>query len=175
MSGARVLIGMGESGTIPSINAMLVRWFPRHEYSRVAGFCWGGGFAGAILAFPLASATASLWGWRAIFSLFAALGLLWLPFWLFAVSDRPAGPVRRDRKGRRSRSRSEFQESISSSGGLGLVRLAFLVKLVRVCAGVVAADVPADAPRIFPVADGLRIVASISGRVYWHEPVGKPD
>lgn len=92
MSGARVLIGMGESGTIPSINAMLVRWFPRHEYSRVAGFCWGGGFAGAILAFPLASATASLWGWRAIFSLFAAMGLLWLPFWLFAASDRPAGP-----------------------------------------------------------------------------------
>lgn len=88
MTGARVLVGMGESATIPSINGMLVRWFPREEYSRVAGFCWGGGFAGAIVAFPLASATAALWGWRAIFALFAALGLLWLPFWWFCTTDK---------------------------------------------------------------------------------------
>lgn len=89
MTAARVLIGMGESGTIPSINSMLVRWFPRAEYSRVAGFAWGGGFAGAIIAFPLASAAAAAWGWRAIFALFAALGLLWLPFWILGTSDRP--------------------------------------------------------------------------------------
>jgi MFS family permease len=89
MAGSRVLIGMGESGTIPSINGMLVRWFPRAEYSRVAGFCWGGGYAGAILAFPLASAIAAAWGWRAIFAVFSLLGLLWLPFWLLGTSDRP--------------------------------------------------------------------------------------
>lgn len=90
MAGSRVLIGMGESGTIPSINGMLVRWFPRAEYSRVAGFCWGGGYAGAILAFPLASAIAAVWGWRAIFAVFSLLGLLWLPFWILGTSDRPA-------------------------------------------------------------------------------------
>jgi MFS family permease len=90
MTGSRVLIGMGESGTIPSINGMLVRWFPPAEYSRVAGFCWGGGFAGAIVAFPLASAIAAIWGWRAIFAVFSVLGLLWLPFWLLGTSDRPA-------------------------------------------------------------------------------------
>jgi MFS family permease len=89
MTAARVLIGIGESGTIPSINSMLVRWFPRTEYSRVAGFAWAGGFAGAIFAFPLASAAAALWGWRAIFALFAALGFLWLPFWILGASDRP--------------------------------------------------------------------------------------
>ncbi len=89
MTGARVLVGTGESATIPSINATLVRWFPPKEYSRVAGFCWGGGFAGAILAFPLASAAAAVWGWRAIFILFAALGLLWLPFWLRATASQP--------------------------------------------------------------------------------------
>jgi MFS transporter, ACS family, D-galactonate transporter len=90
MAGSRVLIGMGESGTIPSINGMLVRWFPPAEYSRVAGFCWGGGFAGAIVAFPLASAIAAGWGWRAIFAVFSVLGLLWLPFWLLGTSDRPS-------------------------------------------------------------------------------------
>ncbi len=93
MGGARVLVGMGESGTIPSINGMLVRWFPRAEYSRVAGFCWGGGLAGAIIAFPLASAIAAVWGWRAIFVGFSLIGLLWLPFWLLGTDDRPTVEV----------------------------------------------------------------------------------
>ena len=88
MAATRVLIGMGESGTIPSINGMLVRWFPRAEYSRVAGFCWGGAFAGAVLAFPLAAAVASAWGWRAVFAVFSLLGLIWLPFWLLGTSDQ---------------------------------------------------------------------------------------
>jgi MFS family permease len=93
MGGARVLTGMGESATIPSINGMLVRWFPPEEYSRAAGFCWGGGFAGAILAFPLASGIAAVWGWRAIFALFSLLGLVWLPFWLLGTRDVPGSAV----------------------------------------------------------------------------------
>ena len=32
----RVLVGLGQSGVIPCINSILVRWFPRHEYSRAA-------------------------------------------------------------------------------------------------------------------------------------------
>jgi MFS family permease len=98
MAGARVLTGMGESATIPSINGMLVRWFPPAEYSRAAGFCWGGGFGGAILAFPLASGIAAVWGWRAIFALFSLLGLLWLPFWLFGTRDAPGCTVKTPRE-----------------------------------------------------------------------------
>jgi MFS family permease len=101
MTAARTLVGTGESASIPAINGMLVRWFPPGEYSRVAGFCWGGGFAGAILAFPLASAVAGVWGWRAIFGLFAGLGLLWLPFWISATKDQPPGvaELKHERKG----------------------------------------------------------------------------
>ena len=51
----RILLGMGEAGTLPAINAMLARWFPPREYSRAAAFCWSGGYAGSIVAFPLAS------------------------------------------------------------------------------------------------------------------------
>jgi len=32
----RILVGLGQSGVIPCINSILVRWFPRHEYSRAA-------------------------------------------------------------------------------------------------------------------------------------------
>jgi MFS family permease len=86
----RILVGLGQSGVIPCINSILVRWFPRHEYSRAAVFSWSGGSAGAILAFPLASAVLNFWGWHAVFFAFACLGGLWLPFWIAGVTDNPA-------------------------------------------------------------------------------------
>jgi MFS transporter, ACS family, solute carrier family 17 (sodium-dependent inorganic phosphate cotransporter), other len=89
MTCIRVLIGTGESGMFPSMNSMLVRWFPREEYSRATGFGWSGGYAGPVLAFPLSSAIVGRWGWKAVFFLFASLGLFWLPFWLKASSDKP--------------------------------------------------------------------------------------
>ncbi len=85
----RILMGLGESGVFPAMNSVLVRWFPQQEYSRATGFCWAGGYAGSILAFPLASWILSMWGWRAVFFLFAGLGLAWLPFWWYGVRDRP--------------------------------------------------------------------------------------
>jgi MFS family permease len=85
----RILLGMGEGGTLPAINAMLARWFPPREYSRAAAFCWSGGYAGSIVAFPLASGILAIWGWQAIFYCFALLGLLWLPVWLLGAADRP--------------------------------------------------------------------------------------
>jgi len=86
----RILVGLGQSGVIPCINSILVRWFPRHEYSRATVFGWSGGSAGAILAFPLASAILNFWGWQAVFFSFASLGALWLPFWIIGVTDNPA-------------------------------------------------------------------------------------
>lgn len=86
----RILVGLGQSGVIPCINSILVRWFPRHEYSRATVFGWSGGSAGAILAFPLASAVLNFWGWQAVFFTFACFGALWLPFWMFGIKDNPA-------------------------------------------------------------------------------------
>src|SRR5262245_9076955 len=83
MAIVRVLMGIGQSGVIPCINSILVRWFPPHEYSRATVFSWSGGSAGAIVAFPLASAVLSVWGWRAIFFAFACFGVFWLPLWIF--------------------------------------------------------------------------------------------
>jgi MFS family permease len=89
LAAMRVVMGAGESGTIPSINSILVRWFPAQEYSRVTAFCWSGGYAGSIVAFPIAAAILDAWGWRAIFYVFAALGALWIPLWLAAATDWP--------------------------------------------------------------------------------------
>ncbi len=89
----RALMGVGESATVPSIGAILARWFPPQEYSRASGFAWSGGYAGSVLAFPLASVILHLWGWQPIFYVFAAFGLLWLLFWWWGVSDTPPKAV----------------------------------------------------------------------------------
>ena len=83
----RALMGAGESATIPSIGAMLARWFAPREYSRASALAWSGGYAGSVLAFPVASVILSGWGWRAIFYVFAGLGLLWLVLWWRIASD----------------------------------------------------------------------------------------
>jgi sugar phosphate permease len=89
MSATRCAMGVGESGILPATNALLVRWFPRQEYSRASGLCWSGGYAGSIIAFPLASAIGSLWGWRSIFYAFASLALLLAPLLVVNTSNTP--------------------------------------------------------------------------------------
>jgi MFS family permease len=86
----RILMGMGQSGMMPCINSILVRWFPREEYSRAATFSWSGGNLGSVVGFPLASAILSFWGWHSVFLVFGCFGLIWLPFWTAGVADNPA-------------------------------------------------------------------------------------
>jgi len=89
MTIVRGLIGIGESGTNPCTNSILVRWFPPYEYSRATSLAFGGGYLGPILAVPLSAAIANRWGWQAIFYVFATFGFIWLPFWVFGSHDRP--------------------------------------------------------------------------------------
>jgi sugar phosphate permease len=89
LCGLRALMGVGESATVPSIGAVLARWFPPSEYSRASGFAWSGGYAGSVLAFPLASVVLRYWGWRAIFYVFAGLGAVWLLCWWQRASNLP--------------------------------------------------------------------------------------
>lgn len=85
----RLLLGVCESGTFPAINALLAEWFPPHEYARAAGFCWSGGYAGPILAFPLAGMMLQAWGWKSVFYIFAVLGMV-----LLVAEARVAGGSR---------------------------------------------------------------------------------
>jgi MFS family permease len=85
----RALIGTGESVTVPSISATLARWFPPAEYARAAALSWSGGYAGSVVAFPLASMLLNYLGWRQIFYFFGFLGAIWLVFWFLSASDRP--------------------------------------------------------------------------------------
>jgi len=89
LTAMRFFMGAGESGTFPSMNGILVRWFPRQEYSRVTGFCWSGGYAGSIVGVPLGSLILATLGWRAVFWIFAVIGIVWVPLWYWSVTDQP--------------------------------------------------------------------------------------
>jgi MFS family permease len=119
----RAVMGAGESGTIPSINRVLVNWFPRHEYSRAFGFSYSGAFAGPILAIPLASGLVDAFGWRSVFMIFAFLGFIWLPFWLLGTSDMPETCA--------SISQEELDQILSSRPSLPAIEKVPWARLIR--------------------------------------------
>ncbi len=85
----RFLTGLFESGAFPGGTRALVPWFGRKERAFVQGAPHlFGRFATAVV--PLISVSVSaLYGWRGVFFLFGALGLLWaLGFWVL-YRDRP--------------------------------------------------------------------------------------
>ncbi len=86
----RFLFGMGAAGAYPNATGVLWRWLPARERARGQGVVWGASRLGGALA-PLSLVPLALaLGWRAVFSLLAALGIVWAAFWWVWYHDRPA-------------------------------------------------------------------------------------
>jgi len=86
---ARLSLGLGESGAFPVASRGMQLWFPPSERGRIQGIThFFSRFAVAIM--PLtAGALLIAYGWRAMFYVFGAIGLLWVvAFWWF-YRERP--------------------------------------------------------------------------------------
>ncbi|KAJ8959058.1 hypothetical protein NQ318_022314 [Aromia moschata] len=97
----RVLEGMGEGVTFPSMHAMLARWIPPLERSKFAAYVYAGTNFGTILSLPLSGWLCSLMdgdGWPLSFYLFGVLGIIWFFFWMYFVYDTPSSHPRIDRQ-----------------------------------------------------------------------------
>ncbi len=85
----RFLFGAGEAGAYPNSSCSIARWFPFLERARAQGVVWMasrlGGALTPLIVFPLQRAL----GWRTVFQLFAALGLVWAAAWYFWYRDHP--------------------------------------------------------------------------------------
>jgi MFS family permease len=85
----RFMLGVAEGGVYPATLILLAHWFPRTERAR-ANAAWS-------LCQPLSVAlTAPLtgWmigalGWQKMIMIEGALPFLWLPIWLYFISDHP--------------------------------------------------------------------------------------
>lgn len=96
----RLLLGAFEAPSFPSTARTIQTTLPARRRSAAMGLLFTGSSFGAMVAAPLAARVAHDHGFRFAFVATAALGLLWLPFWLaFAPDDgatASASPKRAD-------------------------------------------------------------------------------
>jgi ACS family hexuronate transporter-like MFS transporter len=89
---SRFLLGMGEGGGFPAATKAVSEWFPARERSTAMGIINAGTAIGAVIAPPALAAVIENLGWRWVFFLCGAAGLLWSIWWLreyFAPAQHP--------------------------------------------------------------------------------------
>ncbi len=89
---SRFLLGVGEGGGFPAATKAVSEWFPARERSTAMGIINAGTAVGAVIAPPAIAAIIQYLGWRWVFFLCGAAGLLWSLWWLreyFAPAQHP--------------------------------------------------------------------------------------
>ncbi len=72
----RAMFGFGESPICPGLNYAFSRWFPRQERGTASIGIVSGSCFGQIVGLPLSVIIMVHWGWRAIFIIFGAAGII---------------------------------------------------------------------------------------------------
>jgi sugar phosphate permease len=85
--GARLMLGLGESATMPSFTKTAFNWFPRSERGTACGIFNSGSVTGNVLSLPLVTSLILLIGWRGAFLVTGLIGLVWALAWWFIYRD----------------------------------------------------------------------------------------
>ena len=85
----RFLFGVGEAGAFPGATRSMQLWYPREERGLVQGLTHSASRLGAALAPPLVVFIMSAWGWRSVFYICGALGLVWSIWWYVSYRNLP--------------------------------------------------------------------------------------
>ncbi|XP_018320987.1 putative inorganic phosphate cotransporter [Agrilus planipennis] len=93
----RFIQGLGEGPIVPCTHAMLAKWIPPNERSRMGAFVYAGAQFGTVISMPLSGLlSASTAGWPSIFYVFGAIGTVWSIAFLIFVHEDPASHPRID-------------------------------------------------------------------------------
>jgi ACS family sodium-dependent inorganic phosphate cotransporter len=85
----RILMGMGEAVTFPSIYTLYSRWVPLTERSRAVALANSGIPLGTVFALVVTPIVVQRLGWEWAFYLFGAVGVLWYLVWQVRVTSKP--------------------------------------------------------------------------------------
>lgn len=85
----RFLFGMGEAGAFPGATRAMQLWYPRHERGFVQGVTHSASRLGAAIAPPVVVLIMTTLGWRSVFIICGAIGILWSVLWYFAYRNLP--------------------------------------------------------------------------------------
>jgi MFS family permease len=79
---AQLVLGAGESASLPTAGKVVRQWFPPGERGLATAIFSAGMFAGPAISAPIAAWLILHLGWRMAFVIIGSLGFLWLVFWL---------------------------------------------------------------------------------------------
>jgi sugar phosphate permease len=85
----RFLFGIGEAGAFPSATRAMQLWYPRRERGLVQGITHSASRLGAAIAPPIVVFIMSFLGWRSVFYICGAAGVLWAILWYFTYRNTP--------------------------------------------------------------------------------------
>ncbi|CAB3383463.1 Hypothetical predicted protein [Cloeon dipterum] len=87
---ARFIQGLGEGPIVPCTHALLAKWIPPNERSRMGATVYAGAQFGTVISLPLSGIlSASSWGWPSVFYVFGTMGTIWSIFFLIFVREDP--------------------------------------------------------------------------------------
>ena len=116
----RVGFGIGEGPFSATANKMVSNWFPRREAGSAIGIANAGTPLGGAIAGPLVGYCVVQFGWRVSFFVVAAIGFVWLIFWLFLASNDPQTDPRVEEAERREIAADRPSPVLNTAAGAGL-------------------------------------------------------
>ncbi|XP_033220002.1 putative inorganic phosphate cotransporter isoform X2 [Belonocnema kinseyi] len=88
----RFIQGLGEGPIVPCTHALLAKWIPPNERSRMGAFVYAGAQFGTVISMPLSGLLSEYGfsgGWPSIFYVFGAVGAVWCISFLLIVHEDP--------------------------------------------------------------------------------------
>ena len=85
----RFLFGIGEGGAFPGATRAMQLWYPRHERGFCQGITHSASRLGAAITPPLVVLIMTTLGWRWVFYICAAVGIVWSALWYLAYRNLP--------------------------------------------------------------------------------------
>jgi len=85
----RFLFGAGEAGAYPNSSCAIAQWFPFGERARAQGGVWMASRLGGAIAPLIVVPLQAQLGWRNVFYIFGAIGVVWGAGWYLWFRDRP--------------------------------------------------------------------------------------
>lgn len=92
LSAIRFIQGLGEGPIVPCTHALLAKWIPPNERSRMGAAIYAGAQFGTIISMPLSGLLAEYGfdgGWPSIFYVFGAVGTIWSIAFIIWVYEDP--------------------------------------------------------------------------------------
>lgn len=100
----RFIQGLGEGPIVPCTHAMLAKWIPPNERSRVGAAVYSGAQFGTVISMPLSGLLAEYGfdgGWPSIFYIFGLIGVVWSLAFVWLIYEDPEADPKIDEKERK--------------------------------------------------------------------------